>query len=135
MDSFVSGGKSSATETLARTYRNVRHTGVIERPIPAADEGNVVTSRLRDFHIRIQQLVCGQRLALATTAQVLKSGTSSLDRPVILMAIKSGSSAVAQEKAAHKLVLVVTDGLENPSVTGFYARNAVRCGASMSALK
>jgi hypothetical protein len=108
-------------------YLNVLHTGVIERPIPADDEGNVVMSRLRDFHTCMQQqLVYGQRLALATTAQVLKSGTSSLDRSDILMALKSVSSAVAQEKAAHKLVFVVTDGLENSSVTSFYARNAVR---------
>jgi len=108
-------------------YLNVLHTGVIERPIPAADEGNVVMSRLRDFHTCLQQqLVYGQRLALATTAQVLKSGTSSLDQSDILMALKSVSPAVAQEKAAHKLVFVITDGLENSSVTSFYARNAVR---------
>ncbi|WP_109476909.1 hypothetical protein [Paraburkholderia sp. C35] len=108
-------------------YLNVLHTGVIERPIPAADEGNVVMSRLRDFHTCMQQqLAYGQRLALATTAQVLKSGTSSLDQSDILMALKSVSPAVAQEKATHKLVFVVTDGLENSSVTSFYARNAVR---------
>lgn len=108
-------------------YLNVLHTGVIERPIPASEEGNVVMSRLRDFHTCMQQqLVYGQRLALATTAQVLKSGTSTLDQSDILMALKSVSSAVAQEKATHKLVFVVTDGLENSSVTSFYARNAVR---------
>lgn len=108
-------------------YLNVLHTGIIERPIPASEEGNVVMSRLRDFHTCMQQqLVYGQKLALATTAQVLKSGTSSLDRSDILMALKSVSPAVAQEKAAHKLVFVVTDGLENSSITSFYARNAVR---------
>ncbi|MEM5426332.1 hypothetical protein [Paraburkholderia ferrariae] len=108
-------------------YLNVLHTGVIERPIPASEEGNVVMSRLRDFHTCMQQqLVYGQRLALATTAQVLKSGTSTLHQSDILMALKSVSSAVAQEKATHKLVFVVTDGLENSSVTSFYARNAVR---------
>jgi hypothetical protein len=108
-------------------YLNVLHTGVIERPIPASEEGNVVMSRLRDFHTCMQQqLVYGQRLALATTAQVLKSGTSTLDQSDILMALKSVSSAVAQGKATHKLVFVVTDGLENSSVTSFYARNAVR---------
>jgi hypothetical protein len=108
-------------------YLNVLHTGVIERPIPASEEGNVVMSRLRDFHTCMQQqLVYGQRLALATTGQVLKSGTSTLDQSDILMALKSVSPAVAQEKAAHKLVFVVTDGLENSSITSFYAHNAVR---------
>jgi len=108
-------------------YLNVLHTGVIERPVPASEEGNVVMSRLRDFHTCMQQqLVYGQRLALGATAQVLKSGTSSLDQSDILMALKSVSPAVAQERAAHKLVFVVTDGLENSSVTSFYARNAVR---------
>ncbi|MFM0148053.1 hypothetical protein [Paraburkholderia sp. RL18-085-BIA-A] len=108
-------------------YLNVLHTGVIERPIPTSDEGNVVMSRLKDFHTCMQQqLVYSQRLALGTTAQVLKSGTSSLDQSDIMMALKSVSTAVAQEKSAHKLVFVVTDGLENSSLTSFYARNAVR---------
>ncbi|KWF97551.1 hypothetical protein WL93_03425 [Burkholderia diffusa] len=108
-------------------YLNVLHTGVIERPIPPAEESNVVMRRLRDFHTCMQQqLVYGQRLAVATTAQVLKSGTSNLDQSDILMALKSVSPAVAQEKVARKLVFVVTDGLENSSVTSFYARNAVR---------
>jgi hypothetical protein len=101
--------------------------GVIERPIAASDEGNVVMSRLKDFHTCMpQQLVYSQRLAFGTTAQVLKSGTSSLDQSDIMMALKSVSTAVAQEKTAHKLVFVVTDGLENSSITSFYARNAVR---------
>ncbi|MFM0157026.1 hypothetical protein [Paraburkholderia sediminicola] len=108
-------------------YLNVLHTGVIERPIPASDEGNVVMSRLKDFHTCMQQqLVYGQRLALGTTSQVLKSGTSSLDQSDIMMALKSVSTAVAHERAAHKLVFVVTDGLENSSMTSFYARNAMR---------
>lgn len=108
-------------------YLNVLHTGVVERPIPASEEGNVVMSRLRDFRTCMQQqLVYGQKLALATTAQVLKSGTSNLDQSDIMMALKTVAPAVAQDKAAHKLVFVVTDGLENSSVTSFYARNAVR---------
>lgn len=108
-------------------YLNVLHTGVIERPILASDEGNVVMSRLKDFHTCMQQqLVYSQRLGLGTTAQVLKSGTSSLDQSDIMMALKSVSTAVAQEKAAHKVVFVVTDGLENSSITSFYAHNALR---------
>jgi len=108
-------------------YLNVLHTGIIERPISVADEGNVVMSRLRDFRTCMQQqLVYSQRLALAATSQVLKSGTSSLDQSDILMALKSVSPAVAQDKAAHKVVFVVSDGLENSSVTSFYAHNAVR---------
>lgn len=108
-------------------YLNVLNTGIIERPIPTADEGNVVMSRLRDFRTCMQQqMVYGQRLALSATAKVMKSGTSSLDQSDILMALRSVSPAVAQDKAAHKLVFVVTDGLENSSVTSFYAHNAVR---------
>ena len=108
-------------------YLSVRHSGVIERPIPASDEGDVVMSRLRDFRSCIQQqLVYGQRMALGTTAQVLKSGTSSLNQSDILIALKTVSTAVSQEKAAHRVVFVVTDGLENSSVTSFYAHNSVR---------
>ncbi|HEX7911946.1 MAG TPA: hypothetical protein VF534_28165 [Paraburkholderia sp.] len=108
-------------------YLNVLHTGIIERPIPASEEGDVVMSRLRNFHTCLQQQqVYAQRLAVGSTAEVMKSSTSTLAQSDIMMALKTVSTAVAGEKAAHKVVFVVTDGLENSSVTSFYAHDAVR---------
>ncbi len=108
-------------------YLNVLHAGVIERPLSASAEGDVPMSRLREFHTCLQQqAVYAQRLALGTTSQVLQTGSSSLDQSDIMMALKSVSSAVAQEKVQNRLIFVVTDGLENSSVTSFYAHNAVR---------
>jgi hypothetical protein len=108
-------------------YLNVMRSGVIERPLTTAEEGDVPMGRVRDLHNCLQQQsIYAQRLALATTEQVLKSGTSSLDQSDILMALKTVSDAVAQDKAQHRVVFVVTDGLENSSVTSFYAHNTVR---------
>lgn len=108
-------------------YLNVLHSGVIERPLSASAEGDVPMSRLRELHTCFQQqVIYARRLALGTTAQVLKTGSSSLDRSDIMMALKSVSSAVAQERVSDRVVFVVTDGLENSSVTTFYAHNAVR---------
>jgi len=108
-------------------YLNVLHSGVIERPLSASAEGDVPMSRVRELHTCLrQQMIYAQRLALTTTAQVLKTGSSSLDQSDIMMALKSVSTAVAQERVSDRVVLVVTDGLENSSVASFYAHDAVR---------
>ncbi len=40
--------------------------------------------------------------------------------------MKTVSSAVSKDHAKQKVVFVVTDGLENSSVTSFYVRHGVR---------
>jgi hypothetical protein len=108
-------------------YLNVLHSGVIEHPLSASAEGDVPMSRVRELHTCLQQQVAyAQRLALGTTAQVLKTGSSSLDQSDIMMALKSVSSAIAQDNVPNRVVFVVTDALENSSLTSFYAHNAVR---------
>jgi hypothetical protein len=56
----------------------------------------------------------------------MQASSSSLNQSDIMMALKTVSAAFSQEKAAHKVVFVVTDGLENSSVASFYAHDAVR---------
>lgn len=108
-------------------YLNVLHTGIIETPIPASQEGDVVMSRLGDFKTCLKnQAPFAQRMALSTAAQVMKASSDDLAQSDVMLALKTVSDAVRQDKAAKKVVFVVTDGLENSSVTSFYAHDAVR---------
>ncbi len=108
-------------------YLNVIHTGIIEAPMPASQEGDVVMSRLGEFKTCLKnQGPYAQRMALSTASQVMKASSDDLAQSDVMLALKTVSDAVRQDRAAKKVVFVVTDGLENSSVTSFYAHNAVR---------
>ena len=56
----------------------------------------------------------------------MQGSTSSLDQSDILMAMKDISAPIKQIDVPKKAMLVVTDGLENSSVTSFYGRGTAR---------
>ncbi len=108
-------------------YLNVLHTGIIERPLAAARVDSTPMRAAR----RLQQCLGMQadfarKMVATTLASVMKASTSSLDRSDVLLALKTVSRVVQTDPAARKTVFVVTDGLENSTVTSFYARDAVR---------
>lgn len=108
-------------------YLTVLHTGIIENPIPPSNLGDVVISKLRPFlNCLREQVVFAARMALETEHQIMESSASSLHHSDILQALKTVAGAVAQDSAKNKAVFVVTDGVENSSVTSFYARDSVR---------
>ncbi|MEW6467110.1 MAG: hypothetical protein AB1434_14605 [Pseudomonadota bacterium] len=108
-------------------YLNVLHTGILEKPLPASRVSNTPIQAAKHLEQCLgMQRGFAQRMAIATLADVLKSSTASLDQSDIMQALKTVSTAVRDDPAKQKLVFVVTDGLENSSVTSFYAHNAAR---------
>jgi hypothetical protein len=108
-------------------YLSVVHSGVIEAPIPQDKLGNVVMSRLSSFETCIKnQKGYAQNLALKSAYEAMSQSTSSLDHSDILMALKTVSDSIAQDPAKQKIILMVTDGLENSSLTSFYANHGLR---------
>lgn len=117
-------------------YLQVLHTGIIERPIPKARQGDIVTTHLRAFKTCLQEQVAFARhMALLTTDQVMQASTSTLHQSDILNALKTVAPAIASDSAKWKTLFVVTDGLENSSVTSFYAHNTVRAISASAELK
>jgi len=108
-------------------YLDVLRTGIIEKPLAHAR----VNETPMKAAARLAQCIDMQRnfaskIVVTTLAQVLKASTSSLDQSDIMQAFKTVSPVVAQDPAAQKVVFVVTDALENSSVSSFYAHGAVR---------
>jgi len=108
-------------------YLSVVHNGIIEAPIPQDQTGNVITSRLSSFDACIKnQLPFAQNLALKSAFQVMNQSTTTLDHSDILMALKMVSNSIANDPAKHKILFLVSDGLENSSITSFYANHGLR---------
>jgi hypothetical protein len=108
-------------------YLNVLTTGIIEPPIPPSEVGNIVVDNLDSFQACLpDQERYAQRVALGAVEQALRSSTSSLDQSDIMLALKTVSRAVSQDPASDRVLILVSDGLENSSVTSFYRHRTLR---------
>ncbi len=108
-------------------YLDVLHTGIIEKPLA---QGRVNETPMKAA-ARLAQCIDMQKnfatkMVVTTLAQVFKASTFSLDQSDIMQALKTVSPAIAQDPATQKIVFVITDALENSSVSSFYAHGTVR---------
>ena len=108
-------------------YLQVLHTGVIEKPLDADRIDNTPIEAARNLgQCLAKQKGFAQKMVADSLTEALKSSTSTLDQSDILLALKTVSMAVASDHAAKKVVFLVTDGLENSSISSFYSHNAIR---------
>jgi hypothetical protein len=108
-------------------YLNVLHTGIVERPLAAERVNSTPIHAARDLDQCLgQQAGFARTMVAKTVAEVMKASSSTLDQSDILMAFKTVAAAIEADPARHKTVFAITDGLENSSVTSFYARGTVR---------
>jgi len=108
-------------------YLHVINTGVIENPIPDDHIGDVVMTRLQSFQACLKnQILFAQRIAVGAAYSTLSNSSGRLNHSDILMALKMVAASVLHDSAREKLVFLVTDGLENSSITSFYANRTLR---------
>lgn len=110
-----------------KRYLEVVHTGILERPL-APSRVNSTSMRATRLLSRClgMQAAFARQMAATAIARILKASSSSLDKSDVMLALKTVSKSVAADPAREKTVFVVTDGLENSSVTSFYANSAIR---------
>lgn len=108
-------------------YLDVLHTGIIEEPMPESQFDNtpIVKSRIFDACL-IYQRPFAAALADQSVRAALQASSSSLNHSDIMSALKSVSTAMAADPAPQKLLFLVSDGLENSSVTSFYRHGSLR---------
>lgn len=108
-------------------YLSVLHAGTIEPPLTSDERGNVPIEKLPSFETCLrQQRGFAQRMVDRTMMQVMGSSTTTLDHSDIFAALHSVSAAFRREPEPEKVLFAVTDGLENSTITSFYAGNGVR---------
>ena len=108
-------------------YLTILHSGIVERPLDASRVNSTPIRASKDLDQCLgEQGGFARTMVARTLADVMKASTSTLDQSDVLMALNTVSAAVAADPARHKTVFVATDGLENSSVTSFYACGTVR---------
>jgi hypothetical protein len=108
-------------------FLQVVHTGIVEKPLATTRIGS--TSMVAARHLNAclgMQYGFARKMVATTMSSIMESSTSSLDQSDIMMAMKTVAPAIARDPASQKVLLAITDGLENSSVTTFYGNGTVR---------
>lgn len=108
-------------------YLNMLSRGELEKNLPAAvrdDTGNKALSQF-DACMAGQQRYAGQLLG-KHLQRALGNSSDSFVKSDVLASLKEISGRIAQSGAKNRVLLLVSDMLENSSVSSFYAKRAVR---------
>lgn len=127
---LVPGTKFVITEFSAFSqgrYLQVLESGIIEKPLPQAQEGNTPEEEIAPLKQCLHDQFGFAKLTAERAAlQAMRASTDTLDQSDILAALKTIALAVKVSPAKHKVLIVVSDGLENSSITSFYGAGTVR---------
>lgn len=108
-------------------YLDVVTSGVLEQPIPKKERDSVSVPKLKSFDACMKgQWEYGVRLALTSIAQTMQESSSELARSDVLGSLAETSRIIKAAKTPHRIVVVVSDMLENSSVSSFYANNGIK---------
>lgn len=107
-------------------YLNVLNTGIIESPMTKSQRDNVPTHTLSSFDSCMNGQAGYSVQMVSKAVSSAMSGADNLARSDIMMALKTISEVVGRDTVKQKVVFVITDGLENSSITSFYSKNSVR---------
>jgi hypothetical protein len=108
-------------------YLSVVHTGIVEPPLTAREQGNVPLARLPAFQTCLrEQQGYAVHMANQTVQAIFQGSTATLGHSDILAALDTISDAIRLEPEQVRVLLLVSDGLENSSITSFYAHRTAR---------
>ena len=108
-------------------YLSTKVTGTLELPLPKDARTAVSVKLLKNF----DACMAGQEhyaLTLAAKAEksVLQTASSDLQKSDVIASLTEVSHLVKNSTLQKKTVLIVSDMLENSTVSSFYANNSVR---------
>lgn len=108
-------------------YMEVTSAGRLEPQIPENKRGGIGVKVLKTFDTCLKdQATYAVKLAGTALNKALEGSSSSLAKSDVLASIKDLSARVKQSEAKDKVVFIVSDMLENSSVSSFYASKNVR---------
>ena len=108
-------------------YTQLLTSGQLDHPLPAAQRNDVSKPRLAKFDHCMTQQSAQAMQAVGGALRTSFDGTSGdIAKSDVLASLKDISGKVKQSPAIEKVVLLVSDMLENSSISSFYANHAVR---------
>lgn len=108
-------------------YLEVMSAGTLEAPVGASARDDISVKLLRTFdECMAGQLSFGRKAAATAINKAMAASTAELAKSDIMGSLAELSKRVKQSPAANKIVFLVSDMLENSSISSFYASNNVR---------
>lgn len=108
-------------------YTQLLSSGQLDHPLPAALRNDVSKPRLSKFD---QCMARQSALAAQTVGAALRTAfdasSGEIAKSDVLASLKDISAKVRQSQASGKVVLLVSDMLENSSISSFYTSQSVR---------
>lgn len=112
---------------LQGRYLDVLASGQIELPIEPKQRDFVPKRELRQSDQCLNdQLVFGRRLVAKTLDAAFAAGDPDIVRSDVLSALRDLSRRVGDSPVSTKIVIVVSDMLENSTITSFYQASRLR---------
>lgn len=108
-------------------YLDLKATGILETSIPKEERGSIGVKVLKNFDdCMAGQHRYGLNLALKAEQAAIQQSTNDLQKSDVISTLSEVSHQVKAANVARKIVLVVSDMLENSSISSFYSKNAAR---------
>lgn len=108
-------------------YTEILNAGTLESPIAEKARNTIGVNVLKNFDacFRDQGNFAAKLMASAIN-KAMQNSSDELAKSDVLYSIKDMSARVRQSLAKEKIVFIVSDMLENSSITSFYAARNVR---------
>jgi len=117
-------------------YLEVKSAGTLEAPIEPKLRDETSVKVLRGFDACMAgQAGFGRKSAAVAINQALSAGSPDLAKSDIMAGLRELSARVKQSAARDKIVFLVSDMLENSTVSSFYASKNVRAIEPAAELK
>ena len=108
-------------------YTQLLASGQLDSPLPSTQRNDISKPVLAKFDLCMSRQPAQAAHAVGGALRTGFEGTSGdIAKSDILASLKDISAKVRQSSASEKVVLLVSDMLENSSVSSFYANQAVR---------
>jgi hypothetical protein len=108
-------------------YLDVVSTGVLELAVPDKLRSSIGVKLLKNVDACLKgQLDYGRNLAMTSVGQTLAKSTVELAKSDLFSSLAETSRVVKGATAPRRIVLLVSDMLENSTISSFYAKNRIR---------
>lgn len=108
-------------------YSEVVASGHLEPQLSPSVRDDTGVKVLRNFDACLdKQMKFAASLAWKAMTEAMSEASSDLAKSDVMASLRDFSARVRQSGASERVVLIVSDMLENSSVTSFYANHAVR---------
>lgn len=108
-------------------YLDVVSAGALEQGVPEKLRSSIGVKLLKNFDTCMKgQLEFGTNLVMTSVGNTIAQSTTELAKSDLFSSLSETSRIVKTSNAPRRIVLLVSDMLENSSISSFYAKNRIR---------